>query len=93
MICASCEKEVDGGGGKFYTLTLSGQKFWVCQECLKNPLKCFAETLLEMWTIFPLTPAQRIESIRTMFESGVCLPKGISLMELRQELQRRVNYR
>jgi hypothetical protein len=101
MVCSVCEKEADVG--KTYILTPEASKiareqlqveypkqFWVCDECLANPLRRFAETLLSMWDIFPMTQAQKIESILKMFKSGgVRLPRGVSLKDIRNELQRR----
>jgi hypothetical protein len=98
MICTVCEKEAQNG--KTYTLSPEAASlineepfsYWVCNDCLANPLRRFAETLLSMWDIFPMTAKQKVDQICTMFRSGrVRLPKTITLTALRQELERRAS--
>jgi hypothetical protein len=99
MICDVCERE--STKGKTYTLTPEASKIarerlhveypqqtWICDDCLANPVRRFAETLLSMWDIFPLTQAQKINRICEMFKSGgIRLPKGISLKDIENELK------
>lgn len=104
MICSICEKEAPKG--KRYTLSPEAMQmareslhvyqstYWVCNECLANPLRRFAETLLEMWDIFPMTQAQKINHICEMFRSGgVRLPQGVSLKDIENELKHHIEKR
>lgn len=98
MICSICGKE--SSDGKIYTLSPEVSKminikrstYWICDDCLANPVRRFADSLLEMWDVFPMTSTQKINNICEMFRGGgVRLPRGVSLEDMKDELRRRAS--